>query len=99
VKEVSLPPSPYTQPFNLICNTDDDICIAAGTETGDGLANCLNEANATGAQAFYRAARIYNSGSVSTSGDLGVGVGTPCYASDIANRLTGWVSAASSCTL
>ncbi|RAO67263.1 uncharacterized protein BHQ10_003275 [Talaromyces amestolkiae] len=71
----------------------------AGTETGDGLANCLNEANATGAEAFYRAARIYNSGSVDASGDLGVGVGTPCYASDIANRLTGWVSAASSCTL
>uniref|UniRef100_A0A093VS14 Uncharacterized protein n=1 Tax=Talaromyces marneffei PM1 TaxID=1077442 RepID=A0A093VS14_TALMA len=71
----------------------------AGTETGDGLANCLNEANATGAEAVYRAARIYNSGSVHASGDLGVGVGTPCYASDIANRLTGWVTATSSCTL
>lgn len=86
-------PSFYMEILTMI------FALAAGTETGDGLANCLNEANATGAEAFYRAARIYNSGSVDASGDLGVGVGTPCYASDIANRLTGWVSAASSCTL
>ncbi|KAL1984649.1 hypothetical protein VTN96DRAFT_8775 [Rasamsonia emersonii] len=72
----------------------------AGTTTGDGLANCLNYAPAgAGAQAFYQAARIYNSGSIDPSGDLGKGVATHCYASDIANRLTGWVSAPSTCTL
>lgn len=39
---------------------------------------------------YYRAARVYNSGSVDPSGDLGRGVATHCYASDVANRLRGW---------
>ena len=39
---------------------------------------------------YYRAARVYNSGSVDPSGDLGQGVATHCYASDVANRLRGW---------
>ena len=39
---------------------------------------------------YYRAARVYNSGSVDGSGDLGRGVATHCYASDVANRLRGW---------
>ncbi|KAL1965838.1 hypothetical protein VTN77DRAFT_5159 [Rasamsonia byssochlamydoides] len=71
----------------------------AGTSTGDGLANCLNEAPGTSAQAFYQAARIYNSGSIASSGDLGAGVATHCYVSDVANRLTGWVNAPHGCNL
>ncbi|OKL58451.1 hypothetical protein UA08_06151 [Talaromyces atroroseus] len=71
----------------------------AGTESGDGLANCINEAGVSTVEAYYRAARIYNSGSVASSGDLGVGAGTPCYASDVANRLTGWTTAERTCTL
>lgn len=72
-----------------------------------------------GAQ-YYRAARMYNSGVVDPSGDLGNGCCTHCYgtsgqisrscfdvlltmllptASDIANRLRGWVDAPSLCTL
>ena len=73
--------------------------LAGGTDSGDGLANCLNEAGTSDAQAFYRAARIYNSGSIDSSGDLGAGIATHCYSSDIANRLTGWVTASSSCYL
>lgn len=46
---------------------------------------------------YYRAARIYNSGSVDPSGDLGKGVATHCYASDVANRLRGWVMAEDTC--
>jgi hypothetical protein len=39
---------------------------------------------------YYRAARMYNSGSLATSGLLEDGLGaTDSYASDIANRLTG----------
>jgi hypothetical protein len=72
---------------------------AAGTASGDGLANCLNQAPASSAQAFYQAARIYNSGSIDSSGNLGLGVATHCYSSDIANRLTGWVNAAHNCNL
>jgi hypothetical protein len=71
----------------------------AGTDAGEGLAGCLNTAQGSGAQAFYQAARIYNSGSVDASGDLGAGIATHCYASDIANRLMGWVSATTTCTL
>ncbi|KAI9838132.1 MAG: hypothetical protein M1819_006288 [Sarea resinae] len=70
-----------------------------GTDSGDGLAQCINESDANDTSAFYRAARIYNSGSVDSSGDLGKGIATHCYTSDIANRLTGWVQAPSTCTL
>ena len=70
-----------------------------GTASGDGLAQCLNEAGTSDVSAFYRAARLYNSGSIAASGDLGQGVATHCYASDIANRLTGWVQYPHNCTL
>lgn len=70
---------------------------SAGTATGDGLAQCINQSGSSGATAFYKAARIYNSGSVDSSGDLCKGGATHCYASDIANRLTGWVYAAHAC--
>ncbi len=62
----------------------------AGTSTGDGLANCLNEAaswNAAGGSTadFYRAARIYNTGSITNGNALEqVNAGNPCYSSDIA---------------
>lgn len=70
-----------------------------GTASGDGLAQCLNEAGTSDVSVFYRAARLYNSGSIAASGDLGQGVATHCYASDIANRLTGWVRYPHNCTL
>lgn len=70
-----------------------------GTTWGDGLAQCLNQAGTSDVSAFYRAARKYNSGSIDDSGDLGKGIATHCYASDIANRLTGWVQYPRNCTL
>ena len=72
---------------------------AAGTASGDGLAQTVNESGASDVSAWYKGARIYNSGSVDPSGDLGKGVATHCYSSDIANRLTGWVSAPHNCNL
>ncbi|KOS22261.1 hypothetical protein ESCO_001554 [Escovopsis weberi] len=69
-----------------------------GTTSGDGLANCINQSGRSDVSGFYRAARIYNSGSVSSTGALQNGIATHCYASDIANRLTGWVNAAHGCT-
>ncbi|TGO49125.1 hypothetical protein BCON_0220g00110 [Botryotinia convoluta] len=69
----------------------------AGTSSGDGLAQCLKESAATDVSKYYKAARIYNSGSIGSSGNLGDGVATHCYATDIANRLTGWFSGTSSC--
>jgi hypothetical protein len=71
----------------------------AGTDAGDGLAAVINQAGAADASSFYKAARLYNSGSIDASGKLEAGIATHCYASDIANRLVGWVNAAHNCGL
>ncbi|KAL2832743.1 hypothetical protein BJY01DRAFT_99618 [Aspergillus pseudoustus] len=85
-------PCPYDQIKQMI--TDGTV----GTSTGDGLVGCLKTAGGTGDVAnYYRAARIYNSGSIDSSGNLGLGVATHCYSSDVGNRLTGWATGPSSC--
>lgn len=71
----------------------------AGTSAGDGLKQLLGQTGASDVSKYYKAARMYNSGSIDPSGDLGKGVATHCYASDIANRLTGWVKATTTCNL
>jgi len=68
----------------------------SGTASGDGLKQLLSKQSGTDALAYYRVSRMYNSGSV--DGPLEGGIATHCYASDVANRLTGWVSAPSTCT-
>ncbi|TKA74822.1 hypothetical protein B0A55_05932 [Friedmanniomyces simplex] len=72
---------------------------AGGTSSGDGFEQCLQKQGHEDVSRWYRAARMYNGGSIDASGDLGKGCCTACYASDVANRLTGWVSAPSGCTL
>lgn len=74
---------------------------AAGTSSGDGLKQTYTWArDSLGgemARAYYVAARKYNSGSVDW-GNLNNGLGsTGCYASDVANRFTGWSLAGTSC--
>ncbi|KAF3401667.1 hypothetical protein F1880_010049 [Penicillium rolfsii] len=69
-----------------------------GTSDGDGLQQLIAANGGTGdATAYYKAARCYNSGSIAAGGNLGAGIATHCYASDIANRLLGWASGTSSC--
>ena len=64
-----------------------------GTEYGHGLVQNLNLYGNP-----YSAARGYNSGYIPKNGDLSDAAGaTGCYVSDIANRLTGWVNATSTC--
>jgi hypothetical protein len=71
-----------------------------GTASGDGLVQCLSQAAASDVSQYYRAARIYNGGySGFHANDLGTGCCTLCYASDVANRLTGWSSGPSQCHL
>jgi hypothetical protein len=81
----------------------DDCCTVSGTSNGDGFAADISaQADVDGidyAEAYYRAARLYNSGAIDDSGDLGKGSATHCYASDIANRLVGWTDSQSTCTL
>jgi hypothetical protein len=69
----------------------------AGTTAGDGLKQCIAQSGASDVSMYYKAARIYNSGSIASTKNLGAGVATHCYASDVANRLTGWVSASKLC--
>ncbi len=75
----------------------------SGTDSGNGLANCINTAaglGGSGAEAYYWAARIYNTGSYIAGSDLSAPpAGTSCYATDIANRLLGWAGPDSPCNL
>ncbi|KAF2859697.1 hypothetical protein K470DRAFT_218798 [Piedraia hortae CBS 480.64] len=59
----------------------------------------IAQAGSTDVSRFYKAARIYNSGSIPAGGDLTstAGAATNCYSSDIANRLVGWTSEVSGC--
>ncbi|KAF7558712.1 hypothetical protein G7046_g5440 [Stylonectria norvegica] len=73
----------------------------SGTPDGEGLQQILVKTKAVigshVARVHYAAARMYNSGSVDYT-NLNNGLGsTPCYASDVANRLSGWTMAASQC--
>ncbi|KAJ6126384.1 hypothetical protein N7523_001996 [Penicillium sp. IBT 18751x] len=69
-----------------------------GTPTGPGLkALIAQEGGTLDVTSFYKAARAYNSGAVASSGNLGQGDATHCYASDIANRLLGWTDGPSLC--
>lgn len=71
-----------------------------GTTAGPGLQQLIKQAGSSGAETYYRAARLYNSGSIAPDGNLGEGVATHCYCSDIANRITGqWFTGDSTCTL
>lgn len=74
-----------------------------GTSSGDGLEQLIAQSQAAlglgiAPRVYYSAARLYNSGSIDYSNlDNGLG-STNCYASDVANRLTGWVLATRTCT-
>lgn len=70
---------------------------AEGTASGDGLKQCLAQVGSGGVSAYYKAARCYNSGSIAPTGNLGQGIATPCYVSDITNRLLGWSLGPSHC--
>ena len=73
---------------------------AAGTAAGPGLQQGIAQAGWNDGSQFYKAARIYDSGSIAASGNLGQGVATHCYASDVANRLTGGLTGGpTGCTL
>ncbi|KAK5117245.1 hypothetical protein LTR62_005862 [Meristemomyces frigidus] len=72
---------------------------STGTSSGDGLEQGISQAGTSDVSKYYKAARIYNSGSIASSGNLDDGIATHCYASDVANRLTGWVKAETACTL
>lgn len=77
----------------------------SGTTAGDGLVGLLNTAASMGgtgldgssAQLYYQAARAYNSGQFDPTNLDTKFSSSKCYTMDIANRLTGWTSAAKQC--
>lgn len=86
-----LNPCPESQILQMIKDGTE------GTAAGAGLQQCLAQEGGSGVTAYYKAARCYNSGSVAASGNLGQGIATHCYVSDIANRLLGWSAGTSNC--
>ncbi|KAJ4292092.1 hypothetical protein N0V90_009991 [Kalmusia sp. IMI 367209] len=74
-------------PYDMIKGMIQD---GAGVGREAGLTQSLAGAKAEDVSKYYKASRIYNSGSVDPSGNLGAGIATHCYASDVANRLIGW---------
>lgn len=67
----------------------------SGTQAGDGLMQIMRQEQSkqySGAELWYRVARIYNSGRVAESGMLeDAASGTNAYVSDVANRLSGYI--------
>lgn len=72
--------------------------ISEGTEGPGGLKACMSQEGGSGAPSYYKAARCYNSGKVASSGNLGQGIATHCYVSDVANRLLGWNTGETKCS-
>jgi hypothetical protein len=72
----------------------------AGTSSGAGIQKLMAATPGNDVNRYYRAARMYNSGSIAADGDLSSpqSVATKCYASDVANRLLGFVGN-TGCTL
>ncbi|KAJ5621122.1 hypothetical protein N7510_005106 [Penicillium lagena] len=84
-----LNPCPKSQIYQMIYDG------TAGTSSGDGLKQCLAQATGSGATQYYQAARIYNSGSLAASGNLGQGVQRPVITSSPAPSPTETVPATS----
>ncbi|KAF2483044.1 hypothetical protein BDY17DRAFT_250715, partial [Neohortaea acidophila] len=87
-----LVPCPNSEIVQMIKDGTD------GTSSGDGLQQCLSQSPGTTlSQKVYQAATIYNSGNLPAN--LDDNTSTKCYASDVANRLTGWTTAQTKCYL
>ncbi|PVH94274.1 hypothetical protein DM02DRAFT_618749 [Periconia macrospinosa] len=69
----------------------------AGVGAEAGLGQSIKKAGGNDAQTIYKAARNYNSGSLDPSGNLGKGIATHCYSSDVANILIGWADGKHGC--
>lgn len=91
-------PCPSDQILQMIKDGTEGTIDYLGPDVGGpGLKQLLKDAAGTGGAEYYRAARMYNSGSIASNGNLGDGIATHCYSSDVANRLLGWSAGESKC--
>lgn len=79
-------PCPYDQIKGMIAD-------GAGLNGEVGLKWGIQQAGSQDVDKYYKASRIYNSGSIAADGNLNGGIATHCYATDVANRLLGWTDA------
>jgi hypothetical protein len=79
-------PCPYDQIKGMIAD-------GAGLNGEVGLKWGIQQAGSQDVDKYYKASRIYNSGSIAPDGNLNGGIATHCYATDVANRLIGWTDA------
>lgn len=84
-------------PSSEISQMVTDGVVGTASSSDYSLQGTLKTAACSDVSQYYKAARIYNSGSIPSDGNLSGSGATSCYASDIANRLTGWVSGNSGC--
>ena len=73
------------------------ITDGVGLTTSSGLLQTIERSGATGDSKYYKGALLYNSGVAPPDWNLGKGRSNPCYSSDIANILMGWVGDSSPC--
>lgn len=83
--------------------TNGTVATVGAANGGDGLVQSIakSQKSSSDVARFYAGAHIYNGGSAEYNpNDMNSGCCTACYASDVANRLTGWATGEGSpCTL
>jgi hypothetical protein len=85
-------------PSNMINAMIRDGVYGSASQPENGFLPLMKSKGGVNIKNYYIAAKMYNSGVNSDLVSLSVSAsGTACYASDIANRLTGWTGGGSTC--
>jgi hypothetical protein len=85
-------------PKDMITAMVHDGVFGSAVQPDNGFLPLMKSKGGVNTKNYYLAAKMYNSGVNSDLVSLSISSsGTPCYASDIANRLTGWTGGQSSC--
>jgi hypothetical protein len=86
-------------PMEQITGMIKDGVFGTAYDVGNGFLPLVKGAGGpSDAKNYYVAAKLYNSGRASSILDLSISASaTACYAADVANRLTGWTTAAKGC--
>lgn len=94
-------PCPMSEITKMVSDGTQGTWYLGSPLGGDGLQQTLtNPACSSDSAKYFQAARLYNSGSMLYKSNLATDTaGTPCYASDIANRLMGWTTASTACNI
>jgi hypothetical protein len=85
-------------PKDMITAMVHDGVYGSAIQPDNGFLPLMKSKGGINIKNYYMVAKMYNSGVNSDLASLSISSsGTPCYASDIANRLTGWTGGNSAC--